>query len=770
MSIEIDLLPHFEPLASDNPFNDKLPYLLDHQLETFNSVKDNDLIFNLSTTGTGKTLAALLGLLNFPTSNALIIAPTNALVSQHKRDAEDFKKKFNLSHIVVELTKEKLEDIDIDAQRAAEKIYRLLSNPISILEEKPVEKKPFILVTNPDIFYYSIFYLFNSLDKRNVAQEFMIDFNYIIIDEFHYYNAKQFANFLYFIILSYKFGFFEKQNRKIVILTATPDLQFREFICKLKKLNIRIKEIEPKVFPGKPSTPVLSELVLNLFPLQKLSDFPRKIEYFLDLIKQNIREDKDGLIISSSLRNINIIAKNLNSSSIKDRYARITGPINREEREKASFKPLILATPTVDIGYNFVGRQKERQNIDFGYFDAKYIDQFWQRLGRIGRVLGKPIHNEVSYAYAFIPEEAYLLIQQKLNSYNYKRNEFKQSFEEQLNGLMRRDLNTEYISYFSLLEVMLPIKNILEITPNDLKDFIEETFETIKHVYSPKSKRSFRSLYNEIKEFQNIKKVLKDLEITPCQLKNNESQTLLQEKYGTNFTIAKQLIENGDNEIKKEFMFFLRNKIAKYDAMFKFRDNQIDISVSVYDPYSLISESKDYVLLDFLHLIRNFDFELFDDKNDAFKKTRREPPEAELYVIAKDILPQPRIIRIAYSLPEYMNFEDYDNELVGDFISLNNLMILGFKKDFKGEDLVPLPREISMAIYDKFVTGIILPKNFNPSIIYKCINNEFYPFELEVTSNGKSKLYLFFMGIDAHKFFSKYGWSLKKLNSTVFIA
>ena len=773
--IEITLLPHFEPLASVNPFKEKLPFLLEHQLETIKSIKDNDIVFNLSTTGTGKTLAALLGLLNFPETNALIIAPTNALVSQHKRDSRDFVGKFNLPHLVEEINAERLNEIEMDyVERRGEKLYRLLSNPLSILEDKSSEKRPFVFVTNPDIFYYAIFYLFNPTDKRNLAQEFMTGFDYIVIDELHYYNAKQFANFLYFIILSYKFGFFEKRNRKIIILTATPDLQFRNFIDRLKALSIKIKEIEPNVSPSKPSIQVLSELKLNLLPLQNSSEFPKKIEIFIDSIKQDIAEDKDGLIISSSLRNINKIANNLHFTSLKNKYARITGPIPREEREKASLKPLVLATPTVDIGYNFVGRKKNRQNIDFGYFHARYLDQFWQRLGRIGRVLGKSIQNISSDAYAFIPEETYFLLEQEMNSFVYKREEFKELLENiaDREGLMRRDLNPEYISYFSLLEIMLPLKNIYGIVPEHLKDFIEETFETIKSVYSPKSNREFWNLFKEIKEFEETQSLISAIGGDKLNEHMKGFKNFIKERYPEHTEEAGRYILDGDKDLREDFLFFLRNRIAKYEAMFKFRGGGIELSVAVYDPESMISESQGFVKMDFLHLIRNYEIELFTDEKDASEKTgidKDEIPQARLYAYAKKMYDRSIYIKIQYRLPDNMTFEDFDRG-IGDFAALNNLKVVGYNRDNTGETLVPMQKPVKEAFSKDFITGIILPSDFEPSLIHKCRKEELYPSELEVTSVGKTKSYFFFIGTDAHEFFSKYGWSLKKLNPPAFIA
>ena len=95
-----------------------------------------------------------------------------------------------------------------------------------------------LLVTNLDLFYYSVFYLFNTFDRRNIAEQFITKFQYIIIDEVHYYNAKQFANLLFFILLSKEFGYFDadlSERRKICFLTATPDADINHFIAALGK-------------------------------------------------------------------------------------------------------------------------------------------------------------------------------------------------------------------------------------------------------------------------------------------------------------------------------------------------------------------------------------------------------------------------------------------------------------------------------------------------------------------------------------------------------
>ena len=74
----------------------------------------------------------------------------------------------------------------------------------------------------------------------------------------------------------------------------------------------------------------------------------------------------DGAIISSSLGSISTINQILKGVIQNDDIGRITGAELAEHRQTAKHKKLILATPTVDIGYNFDRAEyKPRQNIDF---------------------------------------------------------------------------------------------------------------------------------------------------------------------------------------------------------------------------------------------------------------------------------------------------------------------------------------------------------------------------------------------------------------------
>ena len=132
---------------------------------------------------------------------------------------------------------------------------------------------------------------------------------------------------------------------------------------------------------------------------------PERIRHLLD-------SEKDGALISSSLRTINEIKQGLQQEGMQSRLGLITGAVSTEERRDATKSfPLVLATPTVDIGYNFEKLGKSRQNIDFICFDALYGSEFTQRIGRAGRLLGKIDTNHVSIGHAFVQGKLYSQLQ-----------------------------------------------------------------------------------------------------------------------------------------------------------------------------------------------------------------------------------------------------------------------------------------------------------------------------------------------------------------------
>ena len=373
--IHIRLGAEYQRLADPGTVSNQMRHVvsspLQHQVDTVTALEKHDLVINAFPTGTGKTKAALLRLLDHPRSNTLLIAPVNELVRQQARDAQQFVHDADLPHVVVAVDAAYLRQLPAGlGRRPGDRFYRILTNPVLLPEMQNYQestKPPLLLVTNPDLFYYGVFYLFNTLDRRNIAEQFIARFQYIIIDEVHYYNAKQFANLLFFILLSKEFGYFDPdlpERKKICLLSATPDSDLNHFVERLSDMGIAIHRLDPEpVHAADPlATKSLTELDLSIYPYTRDAawEFFNHVGHVAALVEQG----KDGAILLNSLYGVNRLARVCETRLGVQSVGRITGPLSREERRAAPFKPLLLATPTVDIGFNFEGHPKARQNLD----------------------------------------------------------------------------------------------------------------------------------------------------------------------------------------------------------------------------------------------------------------------------------------------------------------------------------------------------------------------------------------------------------------------
>src|SRR6266851_9683501 len=412
--LSITLEPHYEKVwLGENPSPTTFPPgypPLHHQWRTYNATEP--LIINTYNTGTGKTKAALLRLLkrardigfnNLDSSehNALLIAPTNELLMQHAHDAEKFCDENKLPYRVVPISRADLDNYksseefsEGDLRRGAA-LHYILQNPRKVDEDR--SKKATLFVVNPDIFYYAFYFLYDKNDRIPLFQDIFTLCNYIIIDEFHYYNPKQLANFLFFMRLSKHYGYLGKSaNRQFCLLTATPSQKVDEY---LRKLSFPIDRIDPVIVvlaeDGQThKVRALAPVHLEIYSIDELKRGDQgEVDGLIALVDQKkselirrISNGEDGAILSSSLWRIEQIYKSLHAQSmLAEHLGRITGPEQRKGRDAATYKSLILATPTVDIGYNFEKGDKPRQNIDFLFFDARSSDEFIQRLGRAGR-------------------------------------------------------------------------------------------------------------------------------------------------------------------------------------------------------------------------------------------------------------------------------------------------------------------------------------------------------------------------------------------------
>jgi CRISPR-associated endonuclease/helicase Cas3 len=144
-------------------------------------------------------------------------------------------------------------------------------------------------------------------------------------------------------------------------LTATPSKQVTTY---LKKLYEHIGWIEPETEDEKKEQTskigALAPVTLEVYSIQELQDGLLTLAYQ----KRNdiatwLKNGEDGAIISSALWRINQIYDGLKNTLSTSDMGRLTGAESRTGRNEAKGKRLILATPTVDIGYNF-DRQEQK--------------------------------------------------------------------------------------------------------------------------------------------------------------------------------------------------------------------------------------------------------------------------------------------------------------------------------------------------------------------------------------------------------------------------
>ena len=320
-------------------------------------------------------------------------------------------------------------------------------------------------------------------------------------------------------------------------------------------------------------------------------------------VRNLLDSGQDGAIISSSLRTINDIKQVLQQGGIQNRIGLITGAVSTEKRRDATKSfPLVLATPTVDIGYNFEKLGKSRQNIDFVCFDALYGSEFTQRMGRAGRLLGKQDTNHPSIGHAFVQGKLYSQLQ---SGKSYDRRKFAALVKDSL-GEDNRFYH--YIQSYAILEAFYPLYDHFRRTAEERQDRVREIFETIRQVFAPESDVTFDELMKKIQWHITYETVIDAFE-------NNAYDTFIQrqqEKAAWSY-VKHQSWVNGTLEqfrnvpsvkLNTEIKGFIRRRAnrvkviehakQKYQpihSLFNFRGSDVGIRCGIYDPNHLFQNT-----------------------------------------------------------------------------------------------------------------------------------------------------------------------------------
>ena len=737
MSINDSLFINLEPrsISVCASLPDELSFMndaLQHQVDLFEKSKNADILINLSPTGTGKTKAGLTALLHQPHKSVVYIAPTNALVEQQREAAEKFVREAGLPHVVKSASAKEVRAWSNDkiGKRSGEKLYNVLRNPATIFPEVGA-KKPILLVTNPDIFYYATFFAYNKLDRANIATVFFSKFSTVIFDEFHLYDAKQLVSLLFYLAYSHIFGFFE-HGRKIVLLTATPEPACELALETLQKQGVKIIKIDGENHNG------------NLLPSQtsvnlELRQPPEKKDDWLTEIAAEVYQryqynpDKNGAVILDSKDHINRLAGLLKQKGLRGKFGRITGSTPQLERKSAAQKPIILATSTVDVGFNFERNPTPtRQNLDWLIFSVRDRASFWQRIGRVGRVLGKPQTDIPSEAIAYLPVKAW---EEGLASLDVSGG--RQSLKQTLDSLPSLD-KPFLLAYWrseAFLEIARPLLEIENRMQGlEYSDLIIQLFETLKGILG--GNRTWESSRYRMKILQGAENIAKT-SIDKIQ-KNWQyiigGRAFVETFVKTNFSEEWEDLQAGnipieqfEEEIKKdaelalELKQFAEKFSASYAPLFQFRDSLFE-NIKIRDPHGLLLDELGETILDPIHLLRYYEF-------------IEDGEYIEVTSFAKDIY------ELSFRHRYLDTVQDFVNTQLNKLTAFNNCRI----ERSIGGAISPTP--LLKVLEKTLLPGIIICPRTNAAVIYQLRKLGISSYPITIVCNDAEKEYAFLPGL-----------------------
>jgi CRISPR-associated endonuclease/helicase Cas3 len=758
--ITLHLTGQQEKVAPENPWKLK-QWPLYHQLRTYQALQNPDvhLVVNSYNTGTGKTRAALLHLyaLNGQKKDVLLIAPTNALLNQHAEDVRAFVQTNQLDYKVVAVTAETIRKFnrdlvaqgDYEKLRLGETLFRLTRNYREFFPDEQ-QRQGLVLVVNPDIFYYALMYRYSSHDERNLFQQFLTAFSYIIIDEFHYYDQKQLASFLFFFAISQAMGYFARRGRKICLLSATPNAHVVRYLNNLFQQNWQhlSPDNEPRETASYDTVSTLTPLTLTAYA-GSITDWGKA---HVTTLREWLHQDKlDGAIISDSLQRINELYATLIPHLTVDKMGRITGPERESDRQIATGRPLILATPTVDIGYNFDKLDKRRQNLDFIINEARFGDDLIQRIGRAGRILGKPETNLPAQAIVLLSESA-LDVLRPYAGQTLTRAQFRTIISERQDALPQKHNLTGYIRSWAITEVFYPIYRTYNLVLPDVKERLDNLYQTLYDLFETRGSSS-KFLSGYFKRYYQRKVWLKQTEDHPINFNLETAQHVADwYKFIGNGEYKPGDIQPhlGDENVlaypeqQAELRRFVASQYHLTRSLFQFRDSFDGPTAVLYDPTRLLS-SQEITEYDLFHVVSNFDVQWFEDHQEFRQLCKNTDLTGAFY--GQLLRHRQPLLDIEFCYKTQETRSDFARQWEGRPIALNGFTVRGHER--RG-DFASLDHRITTVIRDSFLPILLICPEMKGHAIHTLKNSGLYSRKLIIDfADQQNVQYMAYVGKSA---------------------
>jgi CRISPR-associated endonuclease/helicase Cas3 len=651
------------------------------------------------------------------------------LVEQQREAADKFVKEAGLTHFVISASAKEIRKWSNDGvgSRQGKKLRNVLRNPATVFPEIGADR-PVLVVTNPDIFYYATFFAYNPNDRVNVAAEFYTNFATVLFDEFHLYDAKQLVGLLFYLAYSHVFGFFKfKLKRRVVLLTATPEPACEAALQTLEAQGIKIARIDGET---ENSHLLPSQTSVNL----ELRSQPEKDQWLTELANEVVkrfqeRPDCNGAIILDAKVHIDDLAQLLRKKGLEGKFGRITGSTPSADRKSAAQKPIILATSTVDVGFNFERNpQPTRQNLDWLIFSARDRFSFWQRIGRVGRVLGKTETDIPTDAIAYLSDRAW---DEGLSSLDCSGG--REALKQTLNDIpcLEKPFLQAYWRSEAFLEIARPLLEIEELLAGlSSHELISQLFDTLKMTLggshnwdyyrhrmrvlraaeqiAQTSEKSLKTQWKFIKGGQAF--VKKFLEVKyPEHLEDLKAGRTTLAEWEHEF----QEYEDATAELKQ----FAQTWSVSYTPLFKFRSGLFN-SLPIRDPKGLLLDESDETVLNPIHLLRYYNFER---NGDFIEVTDRDKATYEL----------------SFHLRYLDTWQNFVNKELNKLTAFPNCRIV--RK--QGEAIAPTP--LLKELEQHLIPGVIICPIANAAAIYQLRKERILSYPITVICNDMEKEYCF---------------------------
>ena len=374
----IKVLPVYSRLSQSDPIADipKGLSLREHQVKTFDAIRDPDIdvVFNTAMTGDGKSLAAYLPAL-VDKRRVLAMYPTNELIRDQRGQIRSYCSLFGRNITPECMFSEHLYGLRAELELGSQ------ASAIEFLAEGHE-----ILLTNPDIFNLvaNFKYMNEHQNPDRLLQTVLNCYDVFLFDEFHIYDVSQVVSVLTAMLYIIEQARGTRERKKFVFLSATPNPLLLE--C-LEQSGLRYIVIEGDYRFENANEQNWSQ-ICKPFTLH-FHGVGREIEAWIQNRYAEIANwfsenpCSRGAIIVDSVASAKRIVKFLDKRHDAGEFpsvGEITGLTGKLERESAREKKMLVGTSTVDVGVDF--------KINYLIFEALNAGSWVQRLGRLGRHSG----------------------------------------------------------------------------------------------------------------------------------------------------------------------------------------------------------------------------------------------------------------------------------------------------------------------------------------------------------------------------------------------